>query len=499
MISNLLLLALGAKLALELAKGIYNVFFHPLRSVPGPWYAAISDLWLSWNIFLFKQTPTIQELLEKYGPVVRIAPNKVIFRDQEAVRDVYLVRKFDKSPMYKNFKIEGIDHALTMLDNPSHAALRKLSGPHYSASNVGQLQPEIHKVSNQLLDALDFVDGKVSVNCMDLMKNYMADIIVFSNFGYHLRAMENWTPTNTNQFCVSISDFPKFGIVQSFFPDAIWQILCRIPNQRWKQFTRCVQIISAFVTARIHDVEHQMKEKTEFEISPLVHRLLLLHPSSLPEDRNIVRTEGFSHLIAGTETTSTALSYFFWQLSCSPDILRRLQSEVDLAMPDRRAIPDLSVLQSLPYLNAFISEGLRLYGSVPSFLERVVPQGAPYQLLGHTIPPGTIIGTQAWSMHRDPDLFPEPHVFKPDRWLDDSLKDRAAKSLMPFGIGPRICAGQILAQAVLRVAVATVVRNFDVMADSETTKESMRIMHGFAVFPVSGVCKLTFVRRQEDY
>jgi cytochrome P450 len=69
----------------------------------------------------------------------------------------------------------------------------------------------------------------------------------------------------------------------------------------------------------------------------------------------------FSHTsasIAGSDTNSISLSYFFWELSRRPEILKKLQTEIDEVMFDSRAIPDISVLQELPYLNAFIKEGM---------------------------------------------------------------------------------------------------------------------------------------------
>lgn len=63
--------------------------------------------------------------------------------------------------------------------------------------------------------------------------------------------------------------------------------------------------------------------------------------------------------IAGSDTTSTSLSYFFWELSRRADIMKKLQAELDEAMTDIGTIPSLSVLQELPYLNAFINEGKR--------------------------------------------------------------------------------------------------------------------------------------------
>ena len=61
--------------------------------------------------------------------------------------------------------------------------------------------------------------------------------------------------------------------------------------------------------------------------------------------------------MAGTDTTSTTITYLFWELSRRPDIIKKLQVELDEAMTDSRVLPDISVLQQLPYLNAFMKEG----------------------------------------------------------------------------------------------------------------------------------------------
>lgn len=63
------------------------------------------------------------------------------------------------------------------------------------------------------------------------------------------------------------------------------------------------------------------------------------------------------HSIAGVDTTSTSLSYFFWELTRRPDIMRNLQAELDQHMFNRQTIPDFGTLCKLPYLNAFIREG----------------------------------------------------------------------------------------------------------------------------------------------
>lgn len=132
--------------------------------------------------------------------------------------------------------------------------------------------------------------------------------------------------------------------------------------------------------------------------------------------------------------------------------------------------------------------GLRLYSAVPSPLERVVPtsiakNGATnevFDLMGYALPPGTVVATQGWSMHRDPSVFPSPNTFSPERWLQKpETVAKMMQYLMPFGIGHRICGGQNMAQMMLRITVAVLARNFNVSAALETNEKSMEIKDAF--------------------
>jgi hypothetical protein len=87
-----------------LARTIYLLRFSPLSSVPGPWYAAISDFWLLTHVVRLQQCKVVHALFQTYGPVVRIGPNKIAFCDSNSARSVYTVHKFDKSTYYKSLK-----------------------------------------------------------------------------------------------------------------------------------------------------------------------------------------------------------------------------------------------------------------------------------------------------------------------------------------------------------------------------------------------------------
>lgn len=86
-----------------LAIALYRLFFSPLHSVPGPWYAAISDFWLITHVLRLRRCRAINDLLHKYGPIVRVAPNKVVFLDAPTMKTVYGVSsRLNKSIFYKS-------------------------------------------------------------------------------------------------------------------------------------------------------------------------------------------------------------------------------------------------------------------------------------------------------------------------------------------------------------------------------------------------------------
>ncbi|KAI0068521.1 cytochrome P450 [Artomyces pyxidatus] len=489
---------------------VYQLVLSPLSDIPGPWYAAISDFWLTTHVLRLQQCKTIHSLFETYGPVVRVGPNKVVFNDFLTTKGVYTIHKFDKSTYYKSLLTNNNDHAMTTLPHALHAARKKGYAPHYNPASLSLFQPEMHSYTLTLVDTLDRMAGD-SVDCLCLFRQLMVDIISASSFGYHVGAVSKWTKNSEDPLSTAIGDFPKRGILRSAVPTWAWNLVCRIPNKRWRQLCDSDRIMAEFVSARVYETRSQMAsgKMDGSDKVTLVQRLLQYHtgPSSdaMP-DRDII-SEHMGHLIAGSDTTSTTLSYLCWELTRRPDIVKHLQNEIDAAMPDSRSIPDISVLQKLPYLNGFVKEGLRVYSAAPSLLERVVPSSTKngayseaFDLMGFALPPGTVVATQGWSMHRDASIFPSPDTFLPDRWLptDDNADQLVtmAQHMMPFGTGARVCGGQNLAQVMLRIAIATIVRNFDIVAPPETNDRSMEMRDSFVIFPASMDCHLMFNARK---
>ncbi|KJA17738.1 hypothetical protein HYPSUDRAFT_57557 [Hypholoma sublateritium FD-334 SS-4] len=506
LVHNAALVALALAFAVLLFRVTYNLLLSPLSAIPGPWYYAVSDFWLTTHVLRLRQCKTIQELFDAYGPVVRVGPNKIVFRDISTTRNVYSVHKFDKSTYYKSLL------TMTTLDHESHSIRRKSYAPHYTHASISQFQSEMHEFTFEIINTLENLSGKTPVECMTLFRHLMADIVVSSSFGYRLGAVGKWAMDVEDPLSTAINDFPKRGILRSAVPAWAWNLVCRIPNNRWRQMCDSDKILAEFVSARVYEMRAQINagKVGDSEKMSLLQRLMKYQYAPLqPMPDHDIISEHIGHMMAGTDTTSITTTYLFWELSRRPDIVKKLQAELDEAISDSKVLPDINVLQQLPYLGAFLKEGLRVYGAAPSLLERVVPASTSkngpsdeiFDLMGYALPPGTIVATQAWSMHRDPSVFPSPETFLPERWLKGngtSEEDLATMSayMMPFGTGSRICGGQNLAQMMIKVVLAAFVKNFDIVAPAETNERSMEIKDSFVIFPAAMECKLMFVPRQ---
>lgn len=159
---------------------------------------------------------------------------------------------------------------------------------------------------------------------------------------------------------------------------------------------------------------------------------------SVPEHHSIASL----FMIAGTETTATALSGTTYQLLTNPDTLALLQKEIRTAFS---SFDDLGLesLAKQKYLMAVLQEGLRMYPPVPSELPRVVPAGGAV-ICGQWVPGGTKVGVHHLATYRNEELFRKPYEFHPERWLGDpEFKDDKLDAMEAFSVGPRNCLGKV--------------------------------------------------------
>lgn len=192
------------------------------------------------------------------------------------------------------------------------------------------------------------------------------------------------------------------------------------------------------------------------------------HPDVVTD--RIAITYGVSNLVAGSDTTGTALTSMFYFLMKNPGIMKRLQDEIDQA--DLSFPVDFRTTQGLPFLNAVMQESMRMHPVISAGFERVVPAGGMQLSDGTKLPEGTKVNVDPWTTNFDKAVFGnDAETFNPDRYLqglhetDESYKSRMrgmkAADLI-WGKGSRACLGKHVAYLEMFKLLATLLGLFDV-------------------------------------
>lgn len=169
-------------------------------------------------------------------------------------------------------------------------------------------------------------------------------------------------------------------------------------------------------------------------------------------------------IIAGSDTTSTALAATFFYILHNPSTLQRATAEVRASFNDVEEIVHGSTLTSCHYLRACIDEAMRLSPPVGGGLPRQVLQGG-ITIDGHSIPAGIDVCVPHYTIHHNASYFPSPFSYNPSRWLAESSSkeelELAHSAFCPFSVGPRGCIGKGLAYIELMETLARVMWLFD--------------------------------------
>ena len=164
---------------------------------------------------------------------------------------------------------------------------------------------------------------------------------------------------------------------------------------------------------------------------------------------------------AGSGTTSAAMMSFMLAMTLHPGWFKKIQQEVDRVCGDRR-LPSLDDVAQLPTIRAVVKEVLRWRPVTAGGLPHMCTKDDVYE--GFFIPAGTVMHANQWAIHREPDLYPDPETYNPNRWLDSTFPTyREPLTVYPnlhnysnFGFGRRICPGQNIAEKNLYILTSRI-------------------------------------------
>ncbi len=202
-------------------------------------------------------------------------------------------------------------------------------------------------------------------------------------------------------------------------------------------------------------------------------------------------------VIAGYETTSTALSYISYVLATHPHEQQKLQEHIDSHFNPltENDMPSYDTISQMDYLDMFIRETLRMYPIAPIVVNRQSTEEFHIKNIGQ-IPAGTRIAVDMYSLHFDADLWGpvDPHTFYPERFATK----RHPMAWIPFGAGPRNCVGMRFALMELKMALVRLLKTYSLVDCGEKTHQSFeQLKENFVIAPREVIIRLE--SRQERY
>jgi cytochrome P450 len=191
----------------------------------------------------------------------------------------------------------------------------------------------------------------------------------------------------------------------------------------------------------------------------LLSMLLLARDEESPDAGGMsdtqVRDEAMTLFLAGHETTANALAWTWYLLSRSPDVERKLWSELDRVLAGRR--PSMEDLAGLQYVERVVTESMRLYPPAWIIGRRALQD---YPIDGYVLPARSIVVMSPYVLHRDPRFFPDPERFDPDRWTPEFKAALPPFAYLPFGGGARRCIGESFAWMELVLVLGTLAQKW---------------------------------------
>ena len=240
----------------------------------------------------------------------------------------------------------------------------------------------------------------------------------------------------------------------------------------WGKFLRDRQRMDDLIYAEIRDRRDQ-PQPNRVDILSLM--MAAIDDLGQPMTDQELRDELATLMFAGHETTATALSWALYWIHHQPEIREKLLDELQSA-----DLSDPMSIVKLPYLSAVCNETLRIYPVAMLTFPRVVQE--PTELLGHALEPGIAVVGCIYLTHHREDLYPEPHLFKPERFLE---RQYSPYEFLPFGGGVRRCIGEALAQLELKLVLSTILTRYDLaLADPKPEYPRRR---GVTLAPANGV------------
>ena len=425
--------------------------------LPGP-----RNRWLSTYRLLARPFEAFPAWKAKYGDpfcIKAINGNVVITGRPDLIKQIFAA---DPS-IYETFGIKALQpvlgpRSLLVMSGEPHRRERKLLMPPFHGARMRAYADIMRETARRHFEAA--VDQGV-IQAQSTTQNLTLEIILQAIFGIEDRAQ-------AKAYMDAIVDLIDAVHPSFLFAPILQRDLGGLSP--WAKFRRKLEQVDAMLQEQIERVRTRGPGEDVLSLM-----LQARYEDGAPMDDAHIRDELKTLVVAGHEMTAIALS---WAIDClhrDEQVLHELREEVDALGEDTPA----TELAKLPAVDRVCKETLRLY---PILTESLRTLRRPLKLGDLEVPAGYSVSATIALTHRDPELYPEPEVFRPQRFAQRKF---GPTEYLPYGGGHRRCLGAAFAEFELRIALATLLREFEVELVSPTSSRAVR--RNLTMAPADGV------------
>lgn len=478
---------------------VYPFFISPLRHIPGPYLHRISRIPSLYCQLKHCWVKRVHELHHQYGDVIILSPTEISCNgDPKYILDIY-VKNMPKAKFYENFRCHGFkDNIFASLENDRHLRYKKIIQSLYLKSAIysqnNSIRPYIVEKITELVK--DVHSTSVTGQSPDWEN---AGMVANPHGKAHKLGSSAWFKPSANGKAIGMEVYSLFGAlamdVVSAFELGVKNgtSLLRNKSEREILIPHRMQAGMAFWTTLMPQfwdlaagpIVRAASERIEKWQLALYANAEANVPEKLPIQNlttlETLKKNGFQgknaysfisdNIFAGHETTAVMLTYMCYELSRPANFQRQSKLHIELREAFGEpgsldaTIDDFEKVDQLPYLEALMQENLRVHAAIPGAEPRITDKNYTVNISGRSvsIPPGTGISCQPYSMHRVESVFPQPDLWIPERWLPNETESPEAHKLryqqmqrymFAFGKGIRMCLGMQVALIDMKLALA---------------------------------------------
>ncbi|XP_073848926.1 probable cytochrome P450 28d1 isoform X2 [Musca autumnalis] len=352
--------------------------------------------------------------------------------------------------------------------------------PGLTNSKIRGMYPIIETIGDKLVKYLKQMgrNGEFTIDAKEVSLRYTAEIVADVVWGIEA---ENFKETSYEQK-PTFFDMSKRMIAQTFKAFKYFFVIGIFPAVRHFIYVRFFPKETDCFFLRLTESALQSRKSTSSRNDFLQHMLDLQCKKGL-NDVEILAHQLTFHF-DGFETSATLISHSLLLLARNREKQQKLRKEIQDHMAANKNDLGFNDLMKLPYLEQCVAETLRIFTPLP-FMTKLCTEAISFQNTDGVnvhVRPGDVCIISLHSMHHDPEYYPQPEEFIPERFSEENGGTKKFKDMgvyMPFGDGPRICLGMTFGLAQTKAAIARIIMNFELGVSEQTRKDNYQSAHGF--------------------